>query len=212
MIKELKQSVINGDKEAAIRAAERCLSLGLNPLDALNEGLMKGVMEMGDRYGRQEAFLTDLILSGEAMQAAIAVLKPSMKLDEVSKYKLGKVVLGTVQGDIHDIGKNIVGTLLEASGFEVSDLGIDVPTIRFVEKAQELHAHVIAASALLSTTRPFQRDIVILLRDMKLREKYKVMVGGAGVTPEWAKEIGADGYGRDGPEAVQIAKRIAGAA
>lgn len=199
---------MDGDKEAAIRAAERSLSSGLNPLDALDEGLMKGVLEMGDRYGKQEAFLTDLILSSEAMQAAIAVLKPRMKLEEVSKHILGKLVLGTVQGDIHDIGKNIVATLLEASGFEVTDLGIDVPPMRFVERAEELYAQVIAASALLSTTRPFQRDIVTLLRDMKLRNKYKVLVGGAGVTPEWAKEIGADAYGRDGPEAVRVAKEI----
>ena len=209
VIDELRQAVVRGDKEAAMSAAEKYLSIGIDLVEALNEGLMKAVLEMGDRFGRQEIFLTELILSGEAMSAAIEVLRPSMKSEELSKYKLGTVAIGTVQGDIHDIGKNIVATLLGASGFEVHDLGIDVPAIKYIEKAQDVHAQIIAASALLSTTRPFQRDIVTLLNDMKLRDKHRVMVGGAGVTPEWARDIGADGYGRDALDAVRMAKELA---
>jgi trimethylamine corrinoid protein len=210
ILKKLRESVIKGDKEAAKKAVEESLSLGVNPLVALNEGLVKGILEVGERFGRLEIFLTELILSAETMQAAIEVLKPKMTAEEISEIKLGKVILGTVEKDIHDIGKNLVGTMLAAGGFEVYDIGTDAPAKKFIEKAEEVEADIIAASTLMTTTRPYQRDIINLLKDMGLRDKYKVMVGGGAVTPEWTEEIGADAWAKDAMEAVEVARKLIG--
>jgi len=208
ILKKLGESVIKGDKEAAKKAAEEALSLGLDPIEAINEGLAKGINEMGERFGRLEVFLTELILAGEAMRAAVEVFEPKMTAEKVSEVKLGKIVIGTVKGDIHDIGKNLVATMLIAAGFDVYDIGVEAPPGKFIEKAEEVGATIIATSSLMSTTRPYQRDMITLLNDMGLRDKYKVMVGGGTVTQEWAEEIGADGYGRDAEEAVKVAKKL----
>lgn len=208
ILKKLGESVIKGDKEAAKKAAEEALSLGLDPIEAINEGLAKGINEMGERFGRLEVFLTELILAGEAMRAAVEVFEPKMTAEKVSEVKLGKIVIGTVKGDIHDIGKNLVATMLIAAGFDVYDIGVEAPPGKFIEKAEEVGATIIATSSLMSTTRPYQRDMITLLNDMGLKDKYKVMVGGGTVTQEWAEEIGADGYGRDAEEAVKVAKKL----
>ena len=208
LLQKLKDTVIDGDHEGAENAAKEALAQGMDPFTALNEGLMKGIREIGARFERLEAFILDLTLAGEAMIAALAILKPEMIKQTGSKSERAKIVIGTVQGDVHDIGKNLVGTMLTAEGYEIIDVGTDVPARKFVEKAEEVEADIIAVSALMSATRPYQRDIVNLLKDKGIRESFKVIVGGGSVNKEWAKGIGADGYGKDAIEAVKVVKQL----
>lgn len=212
IIDALRESVIKGDSEAAKRAAEEALSSNIPPMEAINEGLMKGILEVGERFGRLELFLSELMLSASAMQSGIAILRAKMTPEKRAESTFGKIVIGTVAMDIHDIGKNLVSTMLTAAGFEVYDMGIDVSSKKFIEKAEEVNADIIALSALLTTTRPFQRDVLDLLKSMGKREKYKVLLGGGAVSQEWADLIGADGYARDASEAPSVAKKIIGRA
>jgi corrinoid protein of di/trimethylamine methyltransferase len=159
-------------------------------LEAINQGFVIGVNEVGDRFSRGDIFLPELVAAGEAMKAAISVLEPEMAKHGTQRDILGKVVVGTVKGDIHDIGKTLVGTMLSASGFQVYDLGVDVPVETFAEKARQVGADIVGLSALITTTMGKQRDVIEALDDMGLRPKVKVMVGGAPVTQGWAEEIG----------------------
>jgi len=204
----LSKAIIDGDIELAKKAAEDAVNAGITPTDAIENGLMKGMKIIGEKFSRLEMFLPNVLVAADAMEAAIAVLKPRMMPEELSKIKIGKVVIGTIQGDIHDIGKSIVSIMLSASGFEVFDLGKDVPLFNFVKKADEINADIIAVSALMTTTMEYMRDLILLMKETGVRQKYKVMVGGAPVLPEWAEEIGADGYGKDASEAVGVAKRL----
>lgn len=208
LLEKLAKTVVDGDQQAAGKVAKEILSAGMNPLVAIKEGATKGLDEIGERFQRLEAFLPELIGAGEAMKACLAVFMPEIKSDQMGDLVLGSVVIGTVRGDIHDIGKNLVANMLMVSGFKVYDLGIDVPVKRFVEKAEEVEAKVIALSALLSQTAYYQREVIKYLRDVGLREKYYVVVGGAAVSPEWAIEIGADGYARTAIDAGQVLKRL----
>ncbi len=207
----MKQSIIDGDEEAAAAVAQQALAAGIDPLDAINQGYVTGMSYVGDQFSAGEMFLPDMMLAAEAMKAAVAVLEPEMQKRGMHRTMLGKVVLGTVKGDIHEIGKNLVATMLSASGFEVFDLGVDVPFEKFVEKAREVNADLIGVSALLTTTMTGQRTIIEMLDDMGLRPKIKVMVGGAPVTRSWAEEIGADGTSEDAMGAVALAKKLVGA-
>ena len=204
----LKNSVVEGNSDAAKKAAEEAMSSGVDPMEALNYGLMEGIREVGERFSRLEMFLTDMMFSAEAMQGAISILKRHMSTDRMSKGTFAKIILSTVEKDVHDIGKNLVGTMLSANGFEVYDLGVDVPGKKIVEKAEEVGARIVALSALMSTTRPYQRDVVKLLKDMGLRHKYGILVGGGCVTAEWAQEIAADGYAKDAVQAAEVAKQV----
>jgi corrinoid protein of di/trimethylamine methyltransferase len=204
----MKQSIIDGDEEAAAAVAQQALAAGVDPLDAINQGYVTGMSYVGDQFSAGEMFLPDMMLAAEAMKAAVAVLEPEMQKRGTHRTMLGKVVLGTVKGDIHEIGKNLVATMLSASGFEVFDLGVDVPFERFVEKAREVKADLIGVSALLTTTMTGQRTVIEMLDDMGLRPKIKVMVGGAPVTRSWAQEIGADGTSEDAMGAVALAKKL----
>jgi corrinoid protein of di/trimethylamine methyltransferase len=206
----MKQSVIDGDAEQAEALARQALEQGLDPLDAINQGFVPGVNYVGAQFGCGEMFLPDLVLAGEAMKAAVAVLEPEMQRRGSQRQMLGKVVLGTVKGDIHEIGKTLVATMLTASGFEVYDLGVDVPFEKFAEKAREVNADIVGVSALLTTTMTGQKTVIEALEDMGLRPKVKVMVGGAPVTRGWAQEIGAEGYSEDAIGAVAEAKRLMG--
>jgi len=165
---------------------------------------------VGEQFAQGEMFLPDLVLAGEAMKAAVAVLEPEMARRGAERKMLGKVVLGTVAGDIHEIGKTLVGTMLASSGFQVYDLGVDVPIGTFVEKVRQVNADIVGLSALLTTTMARQRDVIEALDEAGLRPKVKVMVGGAPVTGSWADEIGADGYSEDAIGAVAVAKRLMG--
>jgi dimethylamine corrinoid protein len=210
LFKAMAQSIIDGEAEIAEKLARQAVEQGIDPLEAINQGFVVGVNYVGNEFSCGNAFLPELVMAGEAMKAAVSTLEPEMNRRGTSRDVLGKVVLATIQGDIHDIGKTLVGTMLSAAGFQVYDLGVDVPVMKLVEKAREVDANIIGVSALLTTTMVRQRDVVEALEDMGLRSKIKVMVGGAPVTSEWVKEIGADGYSEDAIGAVAVAKKLVG--
>lgn len=210
LYKEMAQSILDGDDEEAAALAERSVKEGVDPLKAINQGFILGVNEVGERYTDGDMFLPDLVLAGEAMKAAVAVLEPEMARLGTQRQMLGTVVLGTVNGDIHDIGKTLVGTMLTAGGFNVIDLGVDVPVATFIETARDHQADIVGLSALLTTTMVTQRGVIEALEESGLREQVKVMVGGAPVTSGWADEIGADGFSEDAIGAVGVARRLMG--
>jgi corrinoid protein of di/trimethylamine methyltransferase len=206
----MAQSIIDGDSQVAESLARQAIEAGIDPLQAINEGFVIGVDHVGEEFSCGNAFLPELVMAGEAMKIAVSTLEPEMAKRGSERQTLGKVVLGTIHGDIHDIGKTLVGTMLSAAGFQVYDLGVDVPVITLVEKAIEVQADIVAVSALLTTTMVGQRDVIEALDDTGLRPKVKVMVGGAPVTSEWVAEIGADGYSEDAIGAVNVAKKLLG--
>jgi corrinoid protein of di/trimethylamine methyltransferase len=208
LFQAMADSVIDGEPEIAADLARRAIAEGIDPLEAVNKGFVRGVDEVGARFGCGEAFLPDLVLAGEAMKAAMAVLDPELAKRGSHRQTLGKVVIGTVKGDIHDIGKTLVATMLSSSGFEVQDLGVDVPVAKFAETAREVNADIVGLSALLTTTMVNQKTVIEALDDLGLRPKVKVLVGGAPVTRAWAESIGADGYSEDAIGAVGEAKRL----
>lgn len=211
LFQKMAQSIIDGDAEAAEALAKQSIAAGIDPLDAINQGFVVGVNTVGDAFARGDAFLPELVMAGEAMKAAVAVLEPEMKKRGSERKILGKVVLATVQGDIHEIGKTLVGTMLSASGFEVYELGVDVPTEKILAKAQEVDADIVGLSALLTTTMVKQREVIEALDRVGMRRKVKVMVGGAPVTREWVQRIEADGYSEDAIGAVAVARELVGA-
>lgn len=207
-IKRLEQTIIDGDEEGARCAAQEILNADIDPMEAILQGAARGLDVVGDRYQRLEAFLPELVGAGEAMKACMEILTPHVSQDQAKALSPGKVVLGTVSGDIHDIGKNLVATMLMVKGFDVYDVGVDVPVRQFVQKAEEVKANVIALSALLTQTAYYQKEVIKYLRDAGLREKYYVVVGGAPITAEWAAEIGADGYGKTAVSATELVRRL----
>ncbi|MBE0408305.1 MAG: corrinoid protein [Anaerolineales bacterium] len=208
LFEDMRQSIIDGDAETAAELAQKSIDQGIDPLEAINKGFVVGVDHVGSQFSCGNAFLPELVMAGEAMKAAIKVLEPEMTKTGAQRQMLGKVVLATVEGDIHDIGKSLVGTMLSSSGFEVIDLGVDVPITTIVEQARQVDADIVAVSSLLTTTMVRQRDVVEALEDLGLRPNTKVMVGGAPVTQDWADEIGADGYSEDAVGAVSVAKKL----
>jgi corrinoid protein of di/trimethylamine methyltransferase len=212
LIQPIMQAVIDGDADAAQDATGAALDAGLDPLLILNQGLMSGANEVGKRFERGEYFLPELLLAGRALKAAMEIVKPPLleKYSGAESKVKGKVVSATVQTDIHDIGKNIVASMLTAAGFEVTDMGVDVPIKSIIDKAEEIGAQVICLSALLTTSMPFMKDVIDLLEARGLRKKYIVLVGGASVTEEWAKSIGADGTARNAADAVKAARELSG--
>jgi corrinoid protein of di/trimethylamine methyltransferase len=209
LFKAMAQSIIDGEDEEAVRLAKQAITQGIHPLDAINKGFIIGVNTVGDEFSCGNAFLPELVMAGEAMKAVVEVLEPELARLGTHREILGKVVLGTVEGDIHDIGKTLVGTMMSAAGFMVYDLGVDVPISRLVEKARDVQADIVAVSALLTTTMVKQRDVIEALDNMGL-QNVKVMVGGAPVTRSWMEEIGADGYSEDAIGAVAVAKELMG--
>jgi corrinoid protein of di/trimethylamine methyltransferase len=207
----MAQSIIDGEIDQAAELANQAVSLGIDPLDAINQGFIVGVNQVGEAFSCGDAFLPELVIAGEAMKAAVEVLEPELARRGTKRQVLGVVVLGTIEGDIHDIGKTLVGTMMSAAGFEVYDMGVDVPVMSLVEKAREVKADIIAVSALLTTTMVKQRDVVEALYDLGLSD-VKVMVGGAPVTRSWMEEIGADGYSEDAIGAVAVARELVGKA
>jgi corrinoid protein of di/trimethylamine methyltransferase len=210
LFKEMAQSITDGESEKAADLAKQAIAMGIDPLEAINKGFVTGVNYVGDQFSCGMMFLPELVMAGEAMKAAVAVLEPELALRGKERKMLGKVVLCTVQGDIHEIGKTLVGTMLSATGFQVFDMGVDVPVMKVVEKARDVSADIVAMSALLTTTMVHQKDVIEALEDMGMRAKVKVMVGGAPVTQEWVKQIGADGYSEDAIGAARVAKQLLG--
>jgi corrinoid protein of di/trimethylamine methyltransferase len=207
LIGEAIRSIVDGDEDAAIKIADTVIAEGINPIDVINDGFAQGMIKVGDLFAREEYSLPEVLLSADAMQKAIDLLAPHISAEKVEK-KLGIVVIGTVLGDIHDIGKRIVATMLEVYGFEVHDLGRDVPIEKFIEKTKEVNADIVAASALMTTTMLGQKLLAEALQETGIREKVKLMVGGAAVTQEWADQIGADGYAEEVTEAVEKARDL----
>jgi len=206
----MAQSIIDGDSEVSANLARRAVDQGIDPLEAIAEGFVLGVNQVGEAFARGDAFLPELVMSGEAMKAAVAVLEPELSKRGTERKVLGKVILCTVEGDIHEIGKTLVGTMLSSAGFKVFDLGVDVPVMKVVEKAREVNADIVAMSALLTTTMVHQRDVIEALEDIGIRSKVKVIVGGAPVTNEWVKQIRADGYSEDAIGAIKVTKELLG--
>jgi corrinoid protein of di/trimethylamine methyltransferase len=205
----LAQAVVDGEPEDAERVAQEALSQGLDPLACINQGLSPGMDQVGELFATGEYFLPDLIMGGDAMKAALGVLEPALT-GEQGREILARVVLGTVEGDLHEIGKTLVGTMLTANGFQVTDIGVDRSSADFIDAVRESGAMLIGASALLTTTMLQQRKLIEALEEAGLRDQVKVMVGGAPVTETWAEQIGADGYAEDAIAAVAEAKRLAG--
>lgn len=201
---KMRTSIEEYDQDAAVAAAKEAVAAGLDPVEAVEKGFAAAIRELGQAFDRMEIFLPQLVMAADAMKAGVAVLEEALEAGGGTLQKKGVVVLGTVEGDIHDIGKTVVGAMLQANGYDVHDLGVDVPSTRFIQAAQELRADVIALSALLSTTMLFQRDVAELLRNKGLDSKYFTIVGGAPVTQQWADDIGADGYARDAVDAVKV--------
>jgi corrinoid protein of di/trimethylamine methyltransferase len=212
LLQAMRQSIIDGAADHAIELAQRALEAGIDPLQAVNGGFVPGMDYVGEQFAARQMFLPDLVMAAEAMKAGIAVLEPEMRRRGTQREFLGRVVLGTVKGDIHEIGKTLVGILLSAAGFEVVDLGVNVTGEMFAAKARELQADIVGVSSLLTTTMALQRGVVEALDRAQLRPGVKIIVGGAPVTRKWAEEIGADGYGKDAIGAVALAKSLVGKA
>lgn len=207
MYQKLAQAVIDGELEDSEALAKQALDQGFDPLTCVNEGLTKGIQKVGELFANGEYFLPELIIGAEAMKKALAILEPAMVGDQ-SREVVGRVVLGTVEGDMHEIGKTLVGTMLIANGFQVFDIGVDKNAGDFITAVQENNADIVGASALLTTTMLQQKKLIESLEEADLRDKVKVMVGGAPVTESFAAEIGADGYAEDAISAVDLAFRL----
>lgn len=208
LLKAMAQSIIDGESETAEDLAKQAVEAGVDPLDAITKGYMPGVNEVGDSFACGNVFLPELVMAGEAMKAAIAVLEPELKKSGTSREILGRVVLATVEGDIHEIGKSLVGTMLTAAGFEVHDLGVNVPAEKIIAKAEEVGADIVGLSALLTTTMVRQREVIEAMDKKGLRNRTRVMVGGAPVTQDWVQKIEADGYSEDAIGAVNTARNL----
>ncbi len=213
LIEDLRERIIWCDPEGAEEVAERILEAGIDPLEAIDRGISEAAREVGRRFEEGEYFLSHLMLAGEAMKRASGILMRGVgerRRRELEARRVGRVVIATVRGDIHDIGKNIVALLLRARGFEVYDLGVDVESMEIIDRALEYEADIIALSALMTTTLPSQREVLELLRELGLRGRFKVMVGGGATTREWAERIGADGWAETAVEAVEVALKLVG--
>ncbi|MDH7485554.1 MAG: corrinoid protein [Anaerolineae bacterium] len=208
LFQEMADAVIAGLPEKASELAREALGVGMDPLAAIEQGFKPGMDVVGEGFAKGELFIPDLVMSAEAMKAAIAVLEPEMLRRKQQRQVLGRVVIGTVQGDIHEIGKTLVATMLAANGFEVRDLGVDVSPQRFVDAVRETNADVVGLSALLTTTLLNQETVILTLQEAGLRDQVKVIIGGVPASPEWAEEIGADGYAENATEAVEVVKRL----
>jgi len=204
----MRQSIFDGAPETASALARQALDEGIAPLEAIDRGFVPGMTEIGQQYAQHRMFLPDMLASAEAMKAAMAVLEPELKRQGSERPNAGTVLLGTTKGDIHEIGKTLVGTLLTANGFKVHDLGVDVSCEQFVAKAQEYAADVVGISALLTTTMRGQKSVIEALDRTGLRSRVKVIVGGAPVTRAWAQEIGADGFAKDAISAVALVQSL----
>jgi 5-methyltetrahydrofolate--homocysteine methyltransferase len=204
---KLAQAVIDGEVDDVRELSNQALEMGLDPLSCINEGLTKGIQRVGELFSSGEYFLPELIIGADVMKAGLEILEPAMLADQ-KREVVGKVVLGTVEGDLHEIGKTLVGTMLTANGFQVIDIGVDKTSSDFVTAIKESDAAIVGASALLTTTMLQQKELVKAIEEAGIREQVKIMVGGAPVTASYAEEIGADGYAEDAISAVDMAFRL----
>jgi len=208
ILEQLRNAIKEYDVDQARHYSQEAIKAKMDPTEVIKNGPAIVLKEIGDKFANGELFLPELVAAGQAGEASIAVLNEEIAKRSQSRTSLGKYVIGTVSGDVHSIGKNIVATMLRVAGFDVTDLGVDVPTDVFIQKVKELKPEILGLSALLTTTMDEQRKIIIRLKEEGLRSKVKVMVGGASVSPEWAKEIGADSVGLDAQDAVEKALKL----
>jgi trimethylamine corrinoid protein len=206
VLTELSEAILNYDVETSKKLVRTALDHGIDAVTITDNALTPAIREIGNKYQREEIWLPQMMLAADAFSAAFEIVREKMPKER--RAGEGVIVLGSVKGDIHDIGKKIVNSMLQSAGFKVHDIGKDVDALTFVQKAEELNADIIAASALMTTTMPAIREIIEWLKQKGLRKKYKVMVGGGSVTPRFAEEMGADGYGKDGAEAVDTVRRL----
>ena len=211
IINQIITAVVEGEPEQVVELTQKAIAAGLEPMTIIDQGLIPGMDIVGAKFSSGEYFLPNLIISANGMQEAMKLLEPELRARQQERKSAGKVVIGTVHGDIHEIGKSLVATMLSANGFQVYDLGVDVPVNAFIAKIRETGANLLGLSALLTTTMVVQREIITELKKAGLREQVKVMVGGAPVTRSWAAEIGADGYAEDAIGAVAVARQLASA-
>jgi corrinoid protein of di/trimethylamine methyltransferase len=210
LLEEISRAVVDLDDERVNHLTCEALKAAIAPHLIVEAGLRRGITIVGDSFSRGEVFLPELMLAAQAMQGAIEILKPEMAKTQTQTPNLGRVIIGTVAGDLHDLGKGLVISLLEMAGFEVIDLGIDVPSQKFVESVAQYRPDVIGMSALMSTTLRNQQKVMEALVEEGLRDRVKVIVGGAAVTSEWAENIGADGYSDNATDAVGVVKTLLG--
>jgi corrinoid protein of di/trimethylamine methyltransferase len=209
LFEEMSKAVIDGLPDKASALASESMEAGIDPLEAIDRGFKPGMDIVGEGFANGELFIPDLMMSGEAMKAAIATLEPELMKRKQQRQVLGRVVIGTVKGDIHEIGKTLVATMLAANGFEVHDLGVDVSAEAFVDTVREVDANILGLSALLTTTILNQEDVILNLKEAGLRDRVKVIIGGVPASQEWADEIGADAYAENATEAVEVVKKLA---
>lgn len=211
LLSQISQAVLAGEPEETVSLTQQALQAGVEPMTIIRQGLMPGMNLVGENFACGEYFLPDLIIAADCMQDAMQLLEPELVKRQQSVETAGVVVLGTVKGDIHEIGKSLVGTMLSANGFKVYDLGVDVATQSFVAKVKETGAEILGLSALLTTTMTVQKEVIQALEEAGLRSQVKVLVGGAPVTKGWAQEIGADGYAEDAMGAVNVVRELVSA-
>lgn len=210
ILENIKNMMVNIEIDKVEEEVKKALDLGIAPLDIIEKALAPAMTVIGDKFEKGEYFLAELVAAGETFKEILQTLKPLLVKSGQTTKTLGKVVIGTVRGDLHDIGKNIVATMLESAGFEIYDLGVDVAPEDFVKKAEEVKADIIAMSALLTTTMIEMKNVIEELKKSGMRNKVKVIIGGAPITEEYAKEIGADGYAEDAVKAVRVCKELLG--
>jgi corrinoid protein of di/trimethylamine methyltransferase len=211
LLANITASLVSGDPDATVEGTRAALAAGVEPLAIIEGGLVPGMRIVGDKYSVGDYFLPNLIVAASGMKQAMALLAPELRARRQQVRSAGVVVMGTVRGDIHEIGKSLVATMLSANGFEVHDLGVDVPAERFVDTVKATGAQLVGLSALLTTTMSGQRTVIEALEAAGLRDRVRVMVGGAPVSKRWADEIGADGYAEDAVGAIELATRLAAA-
>jgi corrinoid protein of di/trimethylamine methyltransferase len=204
----VKKAILEGNKDEAVQLAQRAITEKMDLNDIIENGYIPGIQKVGQLWEEGEYFLPELIMSAECMKAAMKIMQPELEKAQIDVHSAGTVVIGTVEGDIHDIGKNLVASILSANGFDVIDLGGDVKLETFIEKAEEVSANLICLSALLTTTMTGQKKLIEILKEKGLYGRFKVMVGGAPVNQKWADDIGADGYSENALTAVSVAKKL----
>ena len=208
VISELRQAVNDYDPEAAEIAAHKVIEHGIDPVYAITKGLTEELREIGDKFGTGELWFIDLMAAANTVQAAVSILEPEIKRRDIQTESMGRFLIGTVEGDIHDIGKNIVTLLLKANGYEVLDIGVDIPADVFVEQVRETKPDFLGLSSLLTSSMPQQKKVIDALIENGLRNTVKVIIGGAAVNEKWASEIGADGYAEDAIDAIKVTKAL----
>ena len=208
LFRAMRQSIIDGAPDVARSLAENAVQSGVAPLTAIHDGYVPGMKHVGDEFGQRRMFLPDMVAAAEAMKAAMGVLDAELKTTGGDRPSAGTIVLGTAKGDIHEIGKTLVGTILSANGYRVHDLGVDVSAEKFAAAAHELRAHVVGVSALLTTTMKGQKGVVDLFDREGIRPGVKVIIGGAPVTRQWAEEIRADGFAKDAMSALALVQKL----